>query len=171
METQVIVTASKKEIEDLFNDVNLPYLIKYYEVNKDNPNDITVVIRHAENVRVRKKKFDNIKAMDKAFRKEGKDLSMLLDSISIIGQNITYPMYGNKHATAYGTLVIDGKIGKKVCRIQEDNEYNNYSNYITYNRKRYYVKNIGRYMAANFVIDEHKTKDYYYSKGYQEVII
>ena len=167
METQVTVTASKKEIEELFNDVNLPYLIKYYEVNKDNPSDMIVIIRHAENVRVRKKKFDSIKALDKAFRKEGKDLYMLLDSISIVGQNITYPLYGNKHATAYGTLVIDGKIGKKVCRIQE--EANTYNNYITYNRKRYYVKDIGRYMAANFVVDEHNTKDYYYSRGYQEV--
>lgn len=169
METQVIVTASKKEIEDLFNDVNLPYLIKYYEVNKDNPNDITVLIRHAETVRVRKKKFDNIKAMDKAFRKDTGEKFLTLDSISIIGQNITYPMYGNRHATEYGTLVIDGKIGKKVCRIQE--ETNTYKNYITYNRKRYYVKNIGRYMAANFVIDEHKTKDYYYEKGYQKVFM
>lgn len=168
METQVTVTASKKEIEELFNDVNLPYLIKYYEVNKDTPNDITVIIRHAETVRVRKKKFDNIKDMDKAFRKDTGERFLTLNSISIIGQNITYPLYGNKHATAYGTLVIDGKIGKKVCRIQEDNEY---SDYITYNRKRYYVKNIGRYMAANFVIDENKTKDYYYSKGYQKVFM
>lgn len=167
METQVTVTASKKEIEELFNDINLPYLIKYYEVNKDNPSDMTVIIRHAENVRVRKKKFDSIKALDKAFRKEGKDLYMLLDSIAIVGQNITYPLYGNKHATEYGTLVVDGKIGKKVCRIQEETD--TYKKYITYNRKRYYVKNIGRYMAANFVVDEHSTKDYYYSKGYQEV--
>lgn len=170
METQVIVKASKKEIENLFNDANLPYMIKYYEVNKDT-NDITVLIRHAENTRVRKKKFDNIKDMDKAFRssqnkKEPK--SLILGSIYITGQNITYPLYGNKHVTPYGTLVIDGEIGKKVCRIQEDN---NYYNYITYNRKRYYVTNIGHYMAANFVLDKHKTKDYYYERGYQEVII
>lgn len=167
METQVTVTASKEDIEELFNDRDLPYLIKYYEVNKDNTSDMTVIIRHADNLRVRKKKFDSIKDLDKAFRKKGEDKSLLLDSIAIVGQNITYPMFGNKHATAYGTLVVDGKIGKKVCRIQEEG----YNNYITYNRKRYYVKNIGRYMAANFVVDEHNTKDYYYSKGYQEVII
>lgn len=169
METQVTVTASKKEIEELFNDRNIPYLIKYYEVNKDNPSDMTVIIRHADNVRVRKKKFDSLKDLDKAFRKKGEDKSLLLDSITIVGQNITYPLYENKHVTAYGTLVVDGKIGKKVCRIQK--EANTYKNYITYNRKRYYVKNIGRYMTANFVVDEHNTKDYYYSKGYQEVII
>lgn len=169
METIVTVTASTKEIEELFNDRDLPYLIKCYAVNIDNPSDMTVLIRHADNLRVRKKKFASIKDLDKAFRKEGKDKSLTLDSIAIVGQNITYPLYGNKHATAYGTLVIDGKIGKKVCRIQE--EADTYKNYIIYNRKRYYVKNIGRYMAANFVVDEHNTKDYYYSKGYQKVII
>lgn len=169
METIVTVTASTKEIEELCNDRDLPYLIKCYAVNIDNPSDMTVLIRHADNLRVRKKKFASIKDLDKSFRREGKDKSLILDSIAIVGQNITYPLYGNKHATEYGTLVIDGKIGKKVCRIQE--EADTYKNYITYNRKRYYVKNIGRYMAANFVVDEHNTKDYYYSKGYQEVII
>ena len=169
METQVKVTAIQKEIEELISDRDLPYLIKCYAVNIDNPSEMTVLIRHAENLRIRKKKFDSIKALDKAFRKEGRDQSMTLDSIAIVGQDITYPLYGNKHATAYGTLVVDGKIGKKVCRIQEETD--TYKNYITYNRKRYYVKNIGRYMAANFVVYEHNTKDYYYSKGYQEVII
>ena len=100
-----------------------------------------------------------IKALNKAVPERNyRDIH----EIKIIQQNITYPMYGNKRVTPYGKLrVVLGIETKWVdIKLDETKGYFQYSDYFTFNRKRYYVKNIGGYMSANFVIDEEKTIAY-----------
>ena len=69
--------------------------------------------------------------------------------IKIIGlENYTIPMYGNKRNLPYGDLVISDGESRKTCKIQEDRV----KQYITFNRKRYYVRNTGRLYNPKFVI-------------------
>lgn len=157
------------------NDNKDDYIVKMFDV-KDNRGSLdsictyTMLIRHPNNVKLKTKKiYENLEEVKKDLSREVKmeRKSIILGSIEIIGQDITYPLYGNKHSRPYGKLVVNGEIGKKICVIKEDS----YLDYITYNRKRYYVKNNGRYMSANYVVDIGKTKEYYNSKGYNEVIV
>lgn len=87
-------------------------------------------------------------------------------NLKIINSKITYPMYGNKHCLPYGSLyVTDGKLYKYVD-LKEDYINGNFNgNYITLNRKRYYVKDIGSYMAVKFIVDVEKTKEYRDRRG------
>lgn len=183
METEVKVKAKPSELSAFFNKSEESYYVKYYNVKDkeevarvrqglDEEVTYTVLMRHKEGIKLKTQViYPNLRDLEKDLNKKAKpkeeDKIKILSGITVIRQNITYPLYGNKHVTPYGDLVIDGEIGKKICKIKQDN----YNDYITYNRNRYYVKNIGRYMSANFIVDEGKTKEYYESKGYIKVII
>lgn len=54
-------------------------------------------------------------------------------------KNYTIPYYGNKRIQPYGDLVISDGESRKTYKIQEDRV----KQYITFNRKRYYVRNAG----------------------------
>lgn len=54
-------------------------------------------------------------------------------------KNYTIPYYGNKRIQPYGDLVISDGECRKTCKIQDDGA----KQYITFNRKRYYVRNAG----------------------------
>lgn len=63
-------------------------------------------------------------------------------------KNYTIPYCGNKRIQPYGDLVIfDGEC-RKTCKIQDDGA----KQYITFNRKRYYVRNAGTLYNPKFVI-------------------
>lgn len=69
--------------------------------------------------------------------------------IKIIGlENYIIPMYGNKRNLPYGDLIVTDGESRKTCKIQEDSA----KQYITFNRKRYYVRNAGRLYNPKFVI-------------------
>lgn len=63
-------------------------------------------------------------------------------------KNYTIPYYGNKRIQPYGDLVISDGENRKTCKIQDDGA----KQYITFNRKRYYVRNAGRLYSPKFVI-------------------
>lgn len=63
-------------------------------------------------------------------------------------RNYTIPYFGNKRTLPYGNLVISDGEGRKTCKIQDDGA----KQYITFNRKRYYVRNAGRLYSPKFVI-------------------
>lgn len=63
-------------------------------------------------------------------------------------KNYTIPYYGNKRIQPYGDLVISDGESQKTYKIQEDRV----KQYITFNRKRYYVRNAGRLYNPKFVI-------------------
>lgn len=63
-------------------------------------------------------------------------------------KNYTIPYYGNKRIQPYGDLVISDGESRKTYKIQEDRV----KQYITFNRKRYYVRNAGRLYNPKFVI-------------------
>lgn len=63
-------------------------------------------------------------------------------------KNYTIPYCGNKRIQPYGDLVISDGENRKTCKIQDDGA----KQYITFNRKRYYVRNAGRLYSPKFVI-------------------
>ena len=63
-------------------------------------------------------------------------------------KNYTIPYCGNKRIQPYGDLVISDSENRKTCKIQDDGA----KQYITLNRKRYYVRNAGRFYSPKFVI-------------------
>ena len=63
-------------------------------------------------------------------------------------KNYTIPYYGNKRIQPYGDLVISDGESRNTYKIQEDRV----KQYITFNRKRYYVRNAGRLYNPKFVI-------------------
>lgn len=80
-----------------------------------------------------------------------------VEDMQILQASITYPMYGNKHNYPYGKLYVTDGTDSKWVELKEDSYK---GNYITFNRKRYYVKDIGRYAMPKFVLDVEKTKSY-----------
>lgn len=61
----------------------------------------------------------------------------------------TIPMFGNKRSLPYGKLLVtDGK-KEKVCAIQDDSYGRQY---VTFNRKRYAVKNYGGLYSPKFEV-------------------
>lgn len=66
--------------------------------------------------------------------------------------NYTIPLYGNERILPYGTLrVYDDIIGnRKDVQIKEEGS----KQYFTFNRKRYYVRNIGTLHFPKFEIVE-----------------
>ena len=63
-------------------------------------------------------------------------------------KNYTVPYCGNKRRFSYGDLVVsDGEI-RKTVKIQEEGV----NQYVTFNRKRYYVRNAGTLYSPKFVI-------------------
>lgn len=63
-------------------------------------------------------------------------------------KNYTIPYYENKRIQPYGDLVISDGECRKTCKIQDDGA----KQYITFNRKRYYVRNAGTLYIPKFVI-------------------
>lgn len=55
---------------------------------------------------------------------------------------------GNKRILPYGDLVVSDGENQKTCKIHEEGE----KQYITFNRKRYYVRNAGSLYSPKFVI-------------------
>ena len=64
-------------------------------------------------------------------------------------KNYTIPYYGNKRSMPYGDLVVSDGKNRKTCKILDDGE----KQYITFNRKRYYVRNVGSLYSPQFVIE------------------
>lgn len=61
----------------------------------------------------------------------------------------TIPYYGNKRIMPYGKLLVDDGEVSKVVPIEDDGIYQ----YFTFNRKRFYVANVGSlYSPAYFII-------------------
>ena len=70
--------------------------------------------------------------------------------IKIIGlENYIIPMYGNKRNLPYGDLIITDGMTSGKAKIKEDSK----GQYITFNRKRYYVSNVGRLYSPKFVFE------------------
>lgn len=68
--------------------------------------------------------------------------------IKILGlRNYTIP-YGGKRIFPYGDLVISDGENRKICKIQDEGA----KQYVTFNRKRYYVRNAGSLYGPRFVI-------------------
>ena len=63
-------------------------------------------------------------------------------------KNYIIPYFVNKRTKPYGNLVISDGESRKTCKIQEDGG----KQYITFNRKRYYIRNAGRLYSPKFVI-------------------
>lgn len=63
-------------------------------------------------------------------------------------KNYIVPFYGNKRILPYGDLVISDGESRKTVKIKDDGE----KQYITFNRKKYYVRNIGSLYSPKFVI-------------------
>lgn len=63
-------------------------------------------------------------------------------------KNYTIPYCGNKRIQPYGDLVISDGENRKTCKIQDDGA----KQYITFNRKRYYVRNAGNIYSPKYVI-------------------
>ena len=69
-------------------------------------------------------------------------------SLKILGiQDYTVPMFGSVRSMPYGKLYVTDGNEKKLCVIKEEG----YLQYITFNRRRYYVKNVGCLYAPEFV--------------------
>lgn len=66
----------------------------------------------------------------------------------------TIPLYGNRRCLPYGNLHVNGSIGKKICPIKDGNASVDYRQFITYNRRRYYVKNAGELHYPYYVFAE-----------------
>lgn len=64
-------------------------------------------------------------------------------------KNYTVPYYGNKRIMPYGDLVISDGENRKTCKILDDGG----KQYITFNHKRYYVRNVGSLYSPKFVIE------------------
>lgn len=63
-------------------------------------------------------------------------------------KNYIIPYCGNKRIQPYGDLVISDGENRKTCKIQDDGA----KQYITFNLKRYYVRNAGSLYSSKFVI-------------------
>lgn len=63
-------------------------------------------------------------------------------------KNYTIPQYGNNRILPYGDLTVTDGENRKTCKIQDDGA----NQYITFNRKRYYVRNAGTLYSPKFVI-------------------
>lgn len=63
--------------------------------------------------------------------------------------NYTIPYCGNKRIQPYGNLIVTDGIERKTCKIK-DYEHSA-RQYITFNRKRYDVRNAGTLYSPNFV--------------------
>lgn len=179
METSIKLKATRLEFEDFLEHESLyPFYFKYYEVDKDSianfrnkgyKGDLLfdVLIRHPEATRIAKNKTYTIDGMIKSLSKKAvvkEPIVKTLENLNITKQYITYPMHGNRHSQPYGSLRVENSQGNwKTVDIKEDG----YKQYITFNRLRYYVKNTGRYMSANFVLDKEETNRYYADKGFR----
>lgn len=63
-------------------------------------------------------------------------------------KNYTIPYCGNKRIQPYGDLVVTDGAHKKTTKIMDDG----IKQYITFNRKRYYVRNAGKLYSPKYVI-------------------
>jgi len=63
-------------------------------------------------------------------------------------KNYTIPYCGNKRIQPYGDLVVTDGTHKKTAKIMDDG----IKQYITFNRKRYYVRNAGKLYSPKYVI-------------------
>lgn len=63
-------------------------------------------------------------------------------------KNYTIPYCGNKRILPYGDLVVSDGENKKTVKIQDEGA----EQYITFNRKRYYIRNAGNLYSPKFVI-------------------
>lgn len=64
--------------------------------------------------------------------------------------NYTIPYCGNKRIFPYGDLVVTDGSEKKTCKIKDCT--NSSRQYITFNRKRYYIRNAGTLHSPKYVI-------------------
>lgn len=63
-------------------------------------------------------------------------------------KNYTIPYFGNKRIFSYGDLVVSDGKNRKTVKIKDEGA----KQYITFNRKRYYVRNAGSLYGPKFVI-------------------
>lgn len=61
--------------------------------------------------------------------------------------NYTIPLFGNRRIFPYGKLLVSNGTTERIKPIKDDGG----QQYITFNRKRYYVNNIGSLYSPNFV--------------------
>lgn len=179
MENSIKLQATRDEFADFIErEDKYDFIFKYYEVerqdlekfrDKSYKGNITfdVLVRHSEDTRLVNNKTYTFESMIEALEKKHSPKTPTVKELEILRvtkQDITYPLYGNKHSMPYGNLLIENLSGeRKWCRIKEDS----FRQFITFNRKRYYVHDIGRYMSANFEIDKNATTSYYENKGFQ----
>ncbi|MBQ3543488.1 MAG: hypothetical protein IJA34_00625 [Lachnospiraceae bacterium] len=63
-------------------------------------------------------------------------------------KNYIVPFCGNKRILPYGDLIISDGESRKTVKIKDEGE----KQYITFNRKKYYVRNAGSLYSPKFVI-------------------
>lgn len=64
----------------------------------------------------------------------------------------TIPMYGNKRIFPYGYIEVSNGTDTKVVKFDKDNKWLRFS--FTFNRKRYFMENIGGLYNPKFIIKE-----------------
>lgn len=68
----------------------------------------------------------------------------------------TIPMYGNKRNTPYGKMLVEHEGEQKVVPFG-DFDMSTGLSYITFNRKRYYFRNVGSLYSPKFVFEEEES--------------
>lgn len=63
----------------------------------------------------------------------------------------TIPMFGNRRSWLYGKLLVKHNSKEKVVRFGKTDEVGR--NYITFNRKRYYFRNVGDLYSPKIVFE------------------
>lgn len=62
----------------------------------------------------------------------------------------TIPYCGNNRFLPYGKLLVNNGTERKICKIKDCKNY--MKQYITFNRKKYYVKNIGTLYSPKYIV-------------------
>lgn len=68
----------------------------------------------------------------------------------------TIPIFGNKRVLPYAKLLVSDGITEKLRPIIDDGG----RQYITFNRKRYYIKNAGSLYSPHYVLPMNGTSDW-----------
>ena len=151
MESEVRIKATINDIYHEFK-TNKLFSIKRYSPlekipdNVDENNDIfvfDVLIRHEELPKNLTKTTYTLKGLEKAILRL-RNTSYDVPKVRILGVvDYTIPMCGNKRCLPYGKLKVTDGITTKIVPIKDGDSIVDYKQYITFNRKRYYIRNIG----------------------------